>query len=83
VTVTLTAPNGKKVGTHEHPLLWHPWLYHCGRNWEVPGEGDYRVRVDIAAPTFMRHDHENSRRFAQPVTVEFTRHITPGQKHAT
>lgn len=83
VTVTLTAPDGQVVGTHEQPMLWHPWLYHYGRNWEVPGEGDYTVRVEIAPPTFMRHDHENGMRYAEPVIVEFARHITPGQKRAT
>jgi hypothetical protein len=64
-------------------MLWHPWIYHYGRNWEVPGEGDYTVHVRIEAPTFMRHDHENGKRYAKPVEVAFTRHIAPGQKRAT
>ena len=83
VSVTLTDSGGNALGTHEQPFLWHPWLYHYGRNWKVPGEGDYRVTVRIEAPTFMRHDHENGKRFAEPVEVEFERHITPGQKKAT
>ena len=28
VEATLTAPDGSEVGTHEVPLLWHPYLYH-------------------------------------------------------
>lgn len=83
VTVTLTGSDGTTVGTHEQPFIWHPWLYHYGRNWQIPGEGDYRIRVQIAPPAFMRHDHNNGKRYAQPVEVEFMRHIKPGQKRAT
>ncbi len=71
VTVTLTGPDGNEVGSHAQPFLWHPWLYHYGRNWQVPGEGEYRVRVRIEPPEFMRHDHENGRRYAEAVVVEF------------
>jgi len=31
----------------------------------------------------MRHDHNNGRRYATPVEVEFNREITTGQKLAT
>ena len=41
------------------------------------------VRVKIDPPTFMRHDHENGKRFAETAEVEFNRHIKPGQKLAT
>jgi hypothetical protein len=82
VHVTLTGPDGTEVGRHEQSFLWHPWLYHYGRNWTVPGEGEYRVKVEIAAPAFMRHDKEHGKRYAEPVEVEFTRKIEPGQKKA-
>ena len=72
VTVTLTAPDGSVVGTHVHPFLWHPWLYHYGRNWRVPADGEYAVKVRIDAPDFPRHDPVNGRRYAEPVEVEFT-----------
>jgi hypothetical protein len=49
----------------------------------VPQEGDYRVRVRVAAPRFGRHDHENGRRYAAPVETEFTVHVKPGQKRVT
>jgi hypothetical protein len=81
VTVTLVDPDGNEVGTHEQPFLWHPWLYHYGRNWTVPEAGEYRVRVRVEAPGFMRHDHENGRRFLEPVEVEFEGiEIEPDQK---
>lgn len=71
VNATLTAPGGESVGPVELPLLWHPMIYHYGRNLELPADGDYTVTVHIDPPTFMRHDEVNGRRFAQPVDVEF------------
>lgn len=71
VTVTLVDRDGTEVGTHGQPLLWHPMIYHYGRNWVVPGDGAYTVRVHVAPPRFMRHDEVNGRRFTDEVTVEF------------
>lgn len=82
VRVTITTADGQPVASHEQPFLWHRWLYHYGLNWRVPGEGDYQINVRIEPPTFGRHDHENGKRFADPVEVKFTRHIKPGQKVA-
>jgi hypothetical protein len=63
------------------PFLWHPYLYHYGTNAKVPGEGPYTVRVQIQAPTFMRHDPVNGKRYAEPVRVVFEdRRFTPGRK---
>ena len=72
VTATLVDPDGNEVGTHEHPLLWHPMLYHYGRNWQVPADGEYTLRVRVEPPTFMRHDEVNGCRFREPAEVEFT-----------
>ena len=81
VTVTLLDPDGNELGTHEQPFLWHPWLYHYGRNWRVPEAGEYRMRVRVEPPSFMRHDHENGRRYLEPVEVEFDGvEIEPDQK---
>ena len=81
VAVTLIGPDGSEVGTHEQPFLWHPWLYHYGRNWRVPAEGEYRIRVRIRPPEFKRHDHENGHRYLDPVEVEFEGvEIEPGRK---
>lgn len=80
VHVTVYAPNGEKIGTHQHEFLWHPWLYHYGRNWSVPAEGDYRIHVRIEPPLFMRHDRKNGDRYTQPAELDFSVHIKPGQK---
>lgn len=81
VRATVIDPDGNEVGTHEQPYLWHPWLYHYGRNWKVPGDGTYKLRVEIEAPQFGRHDKKNGKRYAQDVTVEFDSvKIKTGQK---
>lgn len=72
IEATLVGPDGSDHGTHELPFLWHPWLYHYGRNWRVPGDGEYTLEVRIAAPDFPRHDEENGKRYAEEVEVEFT-----------
>ena len=71
VDATLIEAEGQVIGTHRQPFLWHPWLYHYGRNWEVPGDGSYWLRVRIEPPEFPRHDKINGRRYAEPVEVEF------------
>jgi Fe2+ transport protein len=72
VLATLIGPDGEEIGTHEQPLLWHPMIYHYGRNWAVPVDGRYTLRVNVEPPTFMRHDEVNGCRFIDPVQVEFT-----------
>lgn len=71
VHLTLMGASGEEVATQTMPFLWHPWLYHYGRNWTIPGDGSYTLRVRIEPPTFMRHDEENGRRYAEEVRVEF------------
>lgn len=39
VELTVLDAEGQEVGTHRQPFLWHPWLYHYGRNWQLPGDG--------------------------------------------
>lgn len=78
VYATLIDGAGNEIGTHQQPFIWHPWLYHYGRNWQVPGDGEYTLRVRVEVPDFPRHDKVNGRRFAQPVEVEF-----PGVKIET
>jgi hypothetical protein len=72
VHATLLNSQQEEIGTHVHPMLWHPWLYHYGRNWQIDEPGDYVLRVRIEAPDFARHDKENGKRFAEPVEVEFS-----------
>jgi Fe2+ transport protein len=81
VLATLVDPDGDEVGTHEQPMLWHPMLYHYGRNWELPCDGDYTLRVQVDPPRFPRHDEVNGRRFMEPVDVEFTGvHVERGRE---
>lgn len=72
VQAKLIDANGNEVGTHQQHFLWHPWLYHYGRNWRVPGDGKYTLQVRIEPPQFARHDKKNGKRYAQPVSVEFS-----------
>lgn len=71
VYVTLYDGEGQEIGRHQQPLLWHPWLPHYGRNWVIPGEGDYRMKVEILPPEMPRHDKKNGKRFEAPVEVVF------------
>ena len=71
IEVTLVPASGAPVGPFKTPFLWHPGLYHYGRSVKVPGDGTYTVRIRIAPPSFMRHDKENGKRYAETVEVEF------------
>lgn len=71
VQATLTPEDGQAVGPVEIPFVWHPGVYHYGRNLKVPGDGRYTLRVRIEPPTFMRHDEVNGKRYADTVEVEF------------
>ena len=72
VSATLVTPSGSELGPLSQELVWHPMLYHYARNWRLPEDGTYTLRVHVDPPTFMRHDEINGRRFAAPVDVEFT-----------
>lgn len=81
VTVAVEDARGKRIGEHTQPFLWHPWLFHYGRNWKLPGDGEYTLHVHIKAPTFMRHDRENGLRYAEDIDVEFRKvKISTGKK---
>ncbi len=71
VEATVIDGEGKEVGSHELPLLWHPYLYHYGRNWTLPSDGTYTLKVRFDAPGFARHDRKNGRRFLQGAEVTF------------
>jgi hypothetical protein len=63
--------DGERVLATDLPFLWHPFLYHYGRNARIPDAGPYDVIVHIAAPSFMRHDPINGQRYSAPVTARF------------
>lgn len=81
VQLRVIQSNGDDVGLHQQPMLWHPWLYHYGRNWTVPSDGEYTLEVHIEAPDFGRHDKKNGKRYAKDVDVRFENvTIKTGQK---
>ncbi|NHN58331.1 MULTISPECIES: iron transporter [Halorussus] len=71
VLASLIDEGGERVGPTRLPLLWHPGLYHYGKNLAVPGEGAYDVEVHVEPPEFKRHDEQNGDRYGEPVTVTF------------
>lgn len=71
IHATLTKQGGEQVGPFEVPFLWHPGLYHYGKNIQVPGDGQYDLHVRIEPPPFMRHDRTNGNRYASTVEVDF------------
>lgn len=72
VHARLIDSQGNDIGLHRQPFVWHPWLYHYGRNWIVPQGGDYTLQVRIEAPDFPRHDKKNGQRYAEDVEVTFS-----------
>lgn len=72
VTATMISPSGEELGPYDEEMVWHPMLYHYGRNWTLPEDGEYTLRVHVDPPTFMRHDEINGRRFTAPLDTEFT-----------
>lgn len=71
VEATLTDESGREVGPERMPFVWHPGVYHYGKNLELPGDGTYTLTVEIAPAEFPRHDEQNGDRFADGVEVRF------------
>lgn len=71
VHASLTAGDGPTFGPTEIPFVWHPGVYHYGRNLKVPGAGRYTLHIRIDPPEFMRHDKVNGKRYAETVEVTF------------
>jgi uncharacterized protein involved in high-affinity Fe2+ transport len=72
VHATVLDPKGAEHGSHDVPFMWHPWLYHYGRNWLVPkSRKDYVLRVHVDPPAYRRYGRELGRRFAAPIDFEF------------
>lgn len=83
VHVSVFTQDGEEIGTHQQPFLWHPWLYHYGRNWALPGDGSYRLAVHIKPAAFMRHDRLNGARYSAPVDIEWPDvRVETGQKRS-
>lgn len=71
VTATLTLKGEEPMEPVTVPFIWHPGLYHYGVNMTLPGDGRYTVQIDVAVPTFHRHDKVNGKRYVKPVSVTF------------
>lgn len=71
VEATLESEDGETIGPTEIPFVWHPGVYHYGRNLELPGEGTYTITVTFDAAPWPRHDETNGDRYADSVEVEF------------
>lgn len=81
IEATMTKESGETVGPFEIPFLWHPGLYHYGKDLKVPGDGRYDIKIKIAPPTFMRHDKTNGKRYAETVEVTFKNvEVTTGRE---
>jgi hypothetical protein len=80
VGATLTSKEGNLIGAYEMPFLWHPCVYHYGRNCIVPRDGEYRLQVHIEVPGFPRHDRNNGDRFTTPTDVQFDVKIKTGRE---
>ncbi|WP_458188180.1 iron transporter [Haladaptatus sp. NG-WS-4] len=71
VRATLEDSEGNTVGPERIPFVWHPGLYHYGRNFALPNDGVYTITVSVEPPEFPRHDETNGDRFTGPVEVTF------------
>ena len=81
VKVTLYDDKGEEIGAHTQPYLWHPWLYHYGRNWGIAASGIYTLKIDVKPPPYSRHDKVHGKRHCTPVSVRFEKvYIETGQK---
>jgi hypothetical protein len=80
ITATLQDENGSEIGTYLMPFLWHPWIYHYGRNWVIPHDGKYHLFIHIDPPQFSRHDRVNGHRFLESVEIRFEIDIKTGRK---
>ena len=81
VTARLTAPDGRVLGTHQEPFMWHPWLWHYGENWRIPHGGRYSVHVHFDPPPYARYGRESGGVMKVPVDMDFDgQQLHPGQK---
>jgi hypothetical protein len=71
VQATLDDADGNTVGPEDIPFVWHPGLYHYGRNLELPGDGTYTLTVEVEPAAFPRHDEQNGDRYDEPLEVRF------------
>lgn len=72
VRATLVDAGGRTLDTRPLPFGWYPMLHRYGDNLRWPTGVAVTLRVEVAPPTYWRHDSSNGDRFADSVTAEFT-----------
>ncbi len=70
ISAKIFGEDEKLVEEKEFPLFWHPFLLHYGANFHIPKAGKYKVKVNIPAPTFPRHDELKGKRYGKDVEIE-------------
>lgn len=81
VTCKLYQLDGNFVGEARQEFIWHPFLYHYGKNWDIPGAGKYMAQLTIRKPAWPRHDEMKGKRYAKDVTVDVGPiELKPGRK---
>lgn len=81
IRITLIAEDGVEIGPVDVPFVWHPGMYHYGRNLAVPEDGLYTLRVNVDPPTFSRHDEKKGDRYGEPIEVTFEDVLITTGKH--
>ncbi len=81
VFVTLKNSQGDLIGMEKQDFLWHPFLYHYGKNWHIPKKDNYSLEVFIKQPLFGRHDEVKGKKYQKDVKIVFSKlQLTPGRK---
>lgn len=71
VHATLVDEQGQEIGTHRHFFLWHPGLYHYGRNWRILQGGQYTLRVLVKPPSFAGPRASDLGDIRTPLQIQF------------
>lgn len=71
ITAELFDDEQQSLGSKPCPFLWHPYIFHYGSMWDIPGEGTYSVTVTIKRPNFGRHDEVLGKRYLEDAQVTF------------
>lgn len=73
VRASLVDATGRVLDTRPLPFGYYPVLHRYGDNLRWPMDaGPLTIRLEIAPPTYWRHDPSNGDRFRDSTTVEFT-----------
>jgi predicted AlkP superfamily pyrophosphatase or phosphodiesterase len=70
VSCRLFSSDGYLIDEKTQPFIWHPFLYHYGINWELPGRDNYTAEISIMEPIFGRHDRQKGKRYGENITIK-------------